>query len=728
MDASNSPFSNLDLWCDWSGEPNDPVEVVVSVEVWCTPYNHLPVLNTRTSSAMEIVKYGINLKEAKPEKAESVSGGLRTREPPIEIREVREPSTPADQVDTEDADLPDEYTPSVYSDPDSTILRSASQVQDSGSPDPFYTRLLAVDDETPLASPNPRKRTAKAASLPDSVTDSERSYGGSKHKALTADSMKQIGSSTSKHSTKPSLIPRPVSSLGHFGREVTNNTLPVSMDYRSALVEGYRRLEASFPLGVGKENDPIGRNSAERNRSNAPSPETPRVSLGRVERTGENRPLQDCESFSTDVSQGSPPDMSLLSSSLDSPTSLDNADSSGGVHLQQCDLPQRSSFPEPNHTPDTGPCLILTDGIFHVRTPIDMKPAAYEVSITISLPLQKGRPRGWWELIVPGLPRLARNEHGYVYFRTPPGQGMEFRTTHFKRYSLVESCLMAQFLIPSKLVLSLRPCESRFYGFLKDFKVTQAIRAEVVADEDKESLFHVIKYRAVCSIDLIQRDFWAESCGFHVWIHGGPEGEYLCHLPKERRRFQTIRLNASAPELIGVSELQIICNPTHLGMFVLAWEAKVPRQKSAMWMPRIKASLDKADIEEGLQAEFEVAESPKMLDMVRADSKDSNELRNTRHKGASFWKRFRQVCFGLLLLLILARLAYRVHEIRCICPVAEAQPVSGVQGEHINGTPVEESVPEPVKLLVQRVIIPASMPLRDRIDYLLGWRGPILMV
>lgn len=33
MDPSESPCSNLDIWCDWTGEPTDPVEVVVSVEV-----------------------------------------------------------------------------------------------------------------------------------------------------------------------------------------------------------------------------------------------------------------------------------------------------------------------------------------------------------------------------------------------------------------------------------------------------------------------------------------------------------------------------------------------------------------------------------------------------------------------------------------------------------------------------------------------------------------------
>lgn len=33
MDSSESPFSNLDVWCDWNGDPKAPVEVTVSVEV-----------------------------------------------------------------------------------------------------------------------------------------------------------------------------------------------------------------------------------------------------------------------------------------------------------------------------------------------------------------------------------------------------------------------------------------------------------------------------------------------------------------------------------------------------------------------------------------------------------------------------------------------------------------------------------------------------------------------
>lgn len=33
MDSSESPFSNLDVWCDWNGDLKDPVEVTLSVEV-----------------------------------------------------------------------------------------------------------------------------------------------------------------------------------------------------------------------------------------------------------------------------------------------------------------------------------------------------------------------------------------------------------------------------------------------------------------------------------------------------------------------------------------------------------------------------------------------------------------------------------------------------------------------------------------------------------------------
>jgi hypothetical protein len=31
--VSASPFSNLDIWCNWTGNPNDAVDVSIALEV-----------------------------------------------------------------------------------------------------------------------------------------------------------------------------------------------------------------------------------------------------------------------------------------------------------------------------------------------------------------------------------------------------------------------------------------------------------------------------------------------------------------------------------------------------------------------------------------------------------------------------------------------------------------------------------------------------------------------
>ncbi|KAJ5669982.1 uncharacterized protein N7477_005345 [Penicillium maclennaniae] len=772
MDPSEKPCSNLDIWCDWTGEPNDPVEVVVSVEVWCTPNINLAVLNIRSFHNLHIVEYGISLRKPSSEKVESILGGLRTRDSPVEIHEVGESSTLTREGDTEDdEDSPYECTPFSYSEEDCTVVQTG-QGGVSVQSDPFYSSaaisLLFEDDETPMPSPNPRKRNARAASLPDSVTDSERSYGGSslKHKALAGN---RSDASTFKHSKKQSLIPRPVGSPGQTVWESNLNIKVPPLDYRSTLAEGYRQLEASFPSPANKENDSGPKRTLPgMERSNAPSPETLMSTTGvKSVDDKESQLMRECGNLSADARHRSPCDMSMPSTSqasslssktvglrIDAPS--DTANSPGEPHPLHIsdspgDLPplfttdvsgdippliepdfygdENYLFDIPTHpessascqTPITGPELVLTNGVFRIRSTAGLCPAAYEVSITFLLPLQSGRPRGWWELIVPGLPRLARNEHGYVYFRTPPGQGMEFRTTYFKRYNLVESCLMAQFSIPSKLVISLRPCESRFYGFLKDFKVTQAIRAEVVNCEGNDTVLDVVEYRAICSIDLLQRDFWAKKCGFYIWICGGPEGKWVTVLPDDGRRFETIKLDSKTPDVIGVSELQVICNPSHLGMFVLAWAVKVPHGRNKIWMPLIRAIRDKADIEAALQAEFEAAESPRTPDMVRTGPID-DELQDPRRTG-TFWKMFRSICYGLVILFLLTRLAARLHEMKIVTQATQTSIDAEFEPDNSHAAPLQEPVPEFLALLEANV--PTLMPLRDRIDYLLGWKGPL---
>lgn len=33
VDPNDSPLSNLDLWCDWSGVPEEPVSITIAMEV-----------------------------------------------------------------------------------------------------------------------------------------------------------------------------------------------------------------------------------------------------------------------------------------------------------------------------------------------------------------------------------------------------------------------------------------------------------------------------------------------------------------------------------------------------------------------------------------------------------------------------------------------------------------------------------------------------------------------
>lgn len=33
IDPNDSPLSNLDMWCDWSGVPEEPVSITIAMEV-----------------------------------------------------------------------------------------------------------------------------------------------------------------------------------------------------------------------------------------------------------------------------------------------------------------------------------------------------------------------------------------------------------------------------------------------------------------------------------------------------------------------------------------------------------------------------------------------------------------------------------------------------------------------------------------------------------------------
>lgn len=549
-------------------------------------------------------------------------------------------------------------------------------------------------------------------------------------------------SSVSDHSKRPSLIPRPVSALGHSKSEPAK--IPLPPNSAPVLDADYKRLDEAFPItprvktGVKKLSS-----------SELSSPRSARSILS-PELSGLLN-LEGLSKLSTVVTRGSPCDISALTSETSSSSDVndENFPPDGVAVVQQSGS---SLLPGPGNSPR----LVLANGVFSIRCPVGTEPGSYDVSITLLLNLQKGRPRDWWELVIPGLPRLSSNDHGYVYFRTPSDHGIEVRTTHFKRHTLIDSCLMAQFLIPSKIVIPFRPCDAEFYGFLRDFKVTQVIHADM--ESDGESDVCLVKYNAVCSIDLIQRDFWAKQCGFFLYAYGGPQGEFTCHLQQSQEKLPTIHLDADPDTPIGVSEVQVICAPASLALFVVAWDVRLPRKSAHAWMPRVKASLDSGSAEINLQAEFEEAQASKACEVVRAEAAVSSPLerereweqstqRSTSRRRFSWFRVLWEIfsCLSQIIVVISLLRLYaergRLHEennalvgllqhtVQAALNQSEVmmdQPTASVPFEVTVPFASQTEAPAPMQTVVSTpVSLPTPLPLRDRIDYFLGWRGPV---
>ncbi|CAI7657163.1 unnamed protein product [Penicillium pancosmium] len=726
MDPSSPyyiPFTNLDVWCTWKGTDQADVEVLVSVDVYCTPNTEFLVLDTRTPSTSFVKDFSLS---KKGDENENETGPGPEPEPEVVVRDVNDinaglddvhvsfldvrPVTPnAESITESEQDLPglarpgtllldpragsplspslpDAESPSAVSNSESIIVQNELHrdgfLGDDILPDPFLEELeldsspfqdniqdreqeldLDLNEQdsdqlsSTLGSPDrksggspralgtflSRKRSAKAASLPDSVTDSERGYNRGK-KVVAAPSLPSTPSLTKhSHSTcsnsnsnsdshQRSLIPRPRSGLSHgqSRSESRKGSLPFSLPFSQPLSpspslsrgKSTPILEANFrqfendisPLFKERK---INTNGKEQNvgldrrvlkhndgssiiRLSTRSPVTPSKSSHQA-REEVSRSQSDLEKLSTVATIGSPCDFTGLPGDPDDPDNADNASfsvspgQSGAAVLVQ-PLPiwitDNNSAGKGEKEPE--PRLTFTAGRFHIVTP-GMEPAVYQVKITLSVPLQDGRP-GWRELVVPGLPRLPPDEHGYVYFVIPQNTGLEFRTSHLKRYKIVEGCLMGQMLISSRLILPLRPCHSNFFGYLKDFNVGQEIDEDILSDNES---FRLVRYHAICSINLIQTDFWAERCGLWLYIHGGPHGEFCCSLQKPG--YQNIHLqypgNGNA---IGVSRVEILASRSNLDKFTITWEMKIAK-RSRIRMPRIRSNeYTEAGIEEDL--------------------------------------------------------------------------------------------------------------------------------
>lgn len=526
--------------------------------------------------------------------------------------------------------------------------------QDSDQPASILGSPNQESGVSPLGTFLPRKRSAKAASLPDSVTDSERGYSRVKKPAgepsfpSTPSPIKQSHSTSfnsNLDSHQRSLIPRPRSNLSHGNSRSESSkdsltpslppSLPTSLSRGKAapVIEAdFRRFEDDVSplfrdckaIKKGKEKDPGLHHRVSKHKDGSPnihlstrSPVTPSKSNHQA-RDGNPRTQSDLEKLSTVATIGSPCDFTGLPGDSDD---IDNADKtsfsvspgqSGAFVLVQ---PLPIWFTENNSTDgerEPEPRLTFTTGRFYIVSPPRMTPAAYQVKITLSVPLQDSRP-GWRELVVTGLPRLPPDEHGYVYFVIPQEVGLEFRTSHLRRYKIVEGCLMGQMLISSRLILPLRPCHSNFFGYLNDFNVGQEIDMEILSDNDS---FRVVRYHATCSINLINTDFWAERCGLWLYIHGGPQGDFCCSMQKPG--FQDVNLRHPGNGIgIGVSRVEILACRSNLDKFAITWEVRIVKG-SPIRMPRIRSNeYNEAGFEDELREEPTQVHNP---ESVRAEA------------------------------------------------------------------------------------------------------------
>lgn len=546
-----------------------------------------------------------------------------------------------------------------------------------------------------------RKRSARAASLPDSVTDSER-LGGSFSQSRPHH--KSIASTPNIPQARvtPSRIPRPVSvnlaSDALPGVSTPSPSTETTQPKRRSLILANR--QATWIRDVVRDNV--------QDKGESSSPVTSR------RLSWEDKNPRSQSTISADrISVASP----------DTPTYRERP-----VFIPEADQPQ----------------FYVQDKVFYLRCGAGVPSGKYRISISCYLGLTGGTTgRGWREFIIPGLPRFRNDVCGYIYFWTPPNQGMEFRTSQLKRYTLSESCLMGQVEITPNIVIPLRTCDGKFYGWLKDFQVKQTIRSDLSTNVPGFG-GDVIKYYAVCSINLVQSDFWSENCGLTLYVYGGPEGQFTGHLGDPVGQFQMINLKAPGAR-IGRSELQLLCSPSNLNMLVIGWEVRIPQGEFSAWVPHISGTTDNEIQMEDMQTDFVGAEQRESLQVVHVTPLTSQfgprglspRKRPSWPPQQRSWK-VRYLC-GLFCFLSTAYCLYYLYpEFSCSCelgnmrqatqemlvpksdePGEPALPVATmlefVESQSFN-EPEESSIDSPD---------PTQLSVRDRVDYFLGWSGPI---
>ena len=588
----------------------------------------------------------------------------------------------------------------------------------------MYTQV----DSNWASSPKSRKRSARAASLPDSIPPDDEPIGNRRKLMMT-----EVGLQSHP------LLDAPVKNA-----DFSSIPLPVSRptgvkdDFGSTeFSKGYSQARASLSLpsnfsqafgstfkGFGSTERSPAANAEEGTADSLPDYETPVLSpetspskykstVDANRLTQENLSMQDRDNLSESLR--------ACNGSL-----VDSADS-----YKEEDLPLSFEMQIDNHEPK----LVLEDGIVYFRTPSNIYPMEYHICVTFEVILRKGKSTDWWELDVRGLPQLASSESGYLYFRTNPGQGMEYCTSPFKRNTVVENCLMAQFTAGKNLVIPFRKCSAKDYGFINDYKITSRIHCRVFETPSGLNF----DYLAICSINLINHNFWSERCSFRLYLHGGPEGKYIGPFVEKPPSTQTstaacVTLPLDSNGTVGVSRLELTCSAAALKLFSLHWTVVAPREKD-MVVPYI-TETENIEAETNLENQFMRVDPMKSI-LTRGPTLSLRILRITWTLITSL---FHTVCFmAFLYALYLSYLQFGHDCTESTSPICRKEPPTSHASSYPRAnaadiitytSPVQEEVT--LAKIDEHEIEHTdtqdnhTISLRDRIDYFLGWKGPVV--
>lgn len=404
-----------------------------------------------------------------------------------------------------------------------------------------------------------------------------------------------------------------------------------------------------------------------------------------------------------------------------------------------------SAFPDVHEASEhvaNEPMLSQIDGFLVIVNPPYASSETYKVAITVSVKLQKGKLKGWNDLVVPGLPKLRPEESGYFIFQMSENRGMEFRTTSFHSHEFISTFFVAGFSNSNDLVVPLRACNLGYYGIVKDFAVAQEIRSDYAIQNVQGMIDLTVTYNIVCSLKLPNHCFWAKTCSVFLYLEGGPDCNYRHVVYPSEERPPVIYLRPGVKR-IGATRIQIICAPKDLEMFSVVWKAKYSGKKISNWLPRIYPDSASAYRGERPYSRWIFTES-------QADTTSCCQSCSFASVAMFF------VCFLLLVgLLSQSRLRNNYPDSSMVLPgvkclenpveinqtnevkASKAYEVMDIAGENNvepESPPVkdqsedmetkDEKRPE-LGTKSNSTAESQTLSWRDRVDYFLGWNGPL---